>query len=126
MTALEKLAEQKERSQILLKQLKIQQGTTETPDRKLKTDDFAYKMGEVQSLYQQLMVPNEAPIDSITRRFQKLRLVCDPDQEGTQKTFFRPQRAHRNLTDSDTCTVLELEACKAADNALRFKNNLDS
>ena len=121
---MEELDEQKEKSQCLLEQLKFQ-GTVATVDRELKTRDIATKEGDFLNLYQQLMVPNDAPMDSITKRLRKPILLCHTDKGGTQEVFVWLQRDHRILTDSDARNVFELEGCEAADNLLSLKNNLD-
>ena len=88
--AVEELDEQKEPFRKLLEWLKIQLDTVVTSIRELKT-------GVVLRLYQQLMLPNDPPppIDSITKSFQKLGLLCQPDQGGTQEAIVPLQRARR-------------------------------
>ena len=104
----------------------MQPSTIETLDRELNIQNVATKAGEVPSLYQQLMVPNDAPICSITRRFGKLRPLCHPDQGGTQEELVWLHRAHRVLTYPDAPIVYEFVWGEAADNVLSFENNLDS
>ena len=118
--AVEELDEQKERSQSLLEQLKIQQDNLATVDRELETPDIVTKMGEVLSLYQQLMVPNDGLTDSITR-FRKLSLLCFPDKGGIQETYVRPQRDRKILIDTDARNVYELEGCEAAKKRSQFR-----
>ena len=76
--------EQKERSQNLLEHPQIQQLIVSTLTFELQTRDDASKMNEVVGFYKQLMVPNDARVDSITRRFRKLSLLYHPDQRGAQ------------------------------------------
>ena len=120
----EELEEQKERSQGWLEQLKIQRSTVASPDHEVKTCDIATKMIEIPSLCQQLMMPNDAPLYSITRRFRKLSFLCHPDHGGTQKAVVRLERAHQFLTDPDACNGYELERCEAADDVQIFKNHI--
>ena len=76
----EELVEQKGRSQRLLQSLRIQKDTVATLDCDLKTREIATKMGELLSSNQQLMLPKDAPMYSITRRFRKLILLCQRDR----------------------------------------------
>ena len=95
--AAEELDEHKERSQRFLGQLEIQQGTVATPNSQLKSPDIATKMREFVTSYNQLMVPNDAPKESITRRFLKLSLLCHPGQGRSQEAYVRLQHAQQNL-----------------------------
>ena len=123
IAAIEALDEQKERSRSLLKQLKNQRDTVATFNSELKTRDKATKMGDYLNLYQQLMLTNDAAIDSVIKRFRKLKLLCHPDQGETQKTFAGLQQAHRFLSDPGARSVYELEGCQSADDVVSFKKN---
>ena len=81
------LDEQKEQSQSLLGPLQIQQSTSVTLNRELHSHDVAIKIVVVLVSYEQLMVPNDAPLISIEKRLRKLKLLCHPNQGGTQEAI---------------------------------------
>ena len=89
-------------------------------------NDITPKTGRVQNLYHQLMVPIDALINSIKKMFQKLSLLRQLEQRGTQDAFVRLQQVRRILTNPDTRNLNELEGCEAAEKVPCFKNNLNS
>ena len=85
--AVEVLDEQKERSQSWLEHLQTRQYTVATLNCELQNCNDANKMGDVPGTYEQLMVPNNVPVKSITRGFEKPILSCHPERGRTQEQF---------------------------------------
>ena len=81
------------------------------------------KQMESASLYELLLVPSDASVEEITRKFRKLSVLCHPDQGGTSEIFVRLQRAHRILTDHNARAEYDVNGCEAADKLLTSKNN---
>ena len=125
IAAVEELDEQKERSRSLLEQQRNPQNTVANPHRQLKCRDNITKKGDDLSLFQQLILPNDAPKDPKTKSSWQLILLYNQDQGGIQEAFVRQQRAHRVLADPDARKVFELERCETAEDVLSFKNNIE-